>query len=392
MNTLKGPSLKGLWLSLLFCFSLSGTLAHADQQQALLELAELLAEAISTNNYTSVNQRFDRDGFAKRTIETMQLSASDAQSMKQQLLGSMNLGTIIGNGLSGYTHEHLGVKVIGIVRDKKELLPVVRISFPEGGTNYYELRVKKIKNQYFIYDIFIRANSQYISETIGQAVVMMLGLPSGWIAALAYPEGSRNEVVKLIGEANAARAKGDFQSAFDFLQELPQSVKEEDVVNLMMVMISAQLGDDIYRRELSIFAERQSENPRYNFMLIDHYYYMGQYQKAFSAVEKMLKRYPNDAALMQIKAVIYLEQKEYQKADAVLQLAQQLEPDFEDTYWTGVAVNLRKKDYARMIYWLEQLEQQSGAQFDAANFEDDETYKEFINSDEFLHWMTHKSI
>jgi len=45
-----------------------------------------------------------------------------------------------------------------------------------------------------------------------------------------------------------------------------------------------------------------------------------------------------------------------------------------------------------MIYWLEQLEQQSGVQFEAANFEGDETYKEFINSDEFLHWMTHKSI
>ncbi len=387
MNTVKG-----MWLSLLLCCSLVGQLAYADQQQALLELAELLAEAISTNDYAAVDQRFDHAGFTKLTIEKMQLSASEAKSVKKQLLSSMNLSSILGKGLSAYDPKNLGVKVIGIVRDKNESLPVVRVSFPEGGTNYYELRVKKLKNQYFIYDIFIRANSQYISETIGQAIVMMMGLPSSWIATLAYPEGSRKEVVRLISEANAAQAKGEFQLAFDRLQELPQSVQEEDVVNLMMVMVSSQLGDEIYRRELSIFAERQAENPRYNFMLIDHYYYMGQYKKALNAVEKMLKRYPGDAALMQLKAVIYLEQKDYKKADDLLLLSQQLEPEFEDTYWTGVTVNLRKKDYARMIYWLEQLEQQSGVQFEAANFEGDETYKEFINSDEFLHWMTHKSI
>lgn len=384
--------IKGLWLSLLLCLSLSSSWVYADQRQALLELAEMLAEAISTNDYTSVDKRFDREGFARLIIEKMQLSASDVPGVNKQLLGNINLGAIIGNGLSGYEHEKLGVKVIGIVRDKNQSLPVVRITFPEGGTNYYELRVKEIQGQYFIHDMFIRANSQYMSETIGQAVVMMLGLPSSWIATIAYQEGSRDEVVKRINKAVAARKKGDFQSSYDHLQELPQSVKEEDVVNLMIVMTSANLDDATYRRELSIFAERHGDNPRYNFMLIDHYYYMGQYKKALAATEKMLKRYPGDAAMLQMKAVLYLEQKAYQKANDALRLGQQSEPDFEDIYWTGITVNLQKKDYATTVYWLELYEQQFATQLEPAKFEEQEVYAEFIKSHEYLHWLIHKSI
>lgn len=386
MNTVKG-----LWLSLLLCLSLGSSPTHANQQQALLELAGMLAEAINTNDYTAVDKRFDRDGFTAIILKNIQLPESDAQRTLQQLASLISLKSIIGNGLAGFDHAQLGVKVIGIVRDKNQSLPVVRISFPEGGTNYYELRVTNIEGHFFIQDIFVRANGQYLSEGIGQTVVMLLGLSSSWIATLAYQESSGSAIVKQINDAMNAQQKGDFKSAYDGLQTLPQSIKENAVVNQMIVVISANLGDTLYRRELSIFAERHGENPRYQFMLIDHYYFMGQYHKALAATNKMLKRYPGDAAMLQMKATIYLEQHEYDKADEVLRLGLESEPDFENTYWTGITVSLKKKDYTKTVYWLEQFERQFSIQLDPVNFENQDVYKDFTNSREFLHWMIHKS-
>jgi tetratricopeptide (TPR) repeat protein len=147
------------------------------------------------------------------------------------------------------------------------------------------------------------------------------------------------------------------------------------------------MDEKIYRKELSIFAQNHGKNPRYAFMLIDHYFYNEQYDLVLDSIDKLLNRYKKDASLLTMKANTLFMMKEYTKANAAAQLALDFEPEYEDAYWSGVTISLDEKNHKGAISWLKMYESQFDYSFDQDDFENQDLYKDLIASAEFNSWM-----
>lgn len=384
-------AISGFFLSILVFMGLSiSFFSCAEEKDPVVEIANKFVESLISRDFSEIDKSFDKQGFAEKIVAVMGLSKRDSEEMKRQFIKSSTMQSIVGNGLNGIDKDSLKAKMIGVMTIKNQPVPVIRINLPNGGSNYYELAIKKINGRYLIQDIFIAANARNLTETIGQATAMMLDQPSGWIASLVDEEGSRENIVKIVTESINYRKKGDFESMYAALQKLPEKIKYTDTVHLMIVMASSNMDEKIYRKELSIFAKHQGKNPRYTFMLIDHYFYNEEYDLVLDSIDKILNRYKTDASLLTLKANTLFMMKEYTKAYASVQLALDVEPEFEDAYWSGVTISLDEKDYKGAIKWLKMYENEFDYSFDQENFENQDLYKDLIASAEFDSWMQSK--
>ena len=159
----------------------------------------------------------------------------------------------------------------------------------------------------------------------------------------------------------------------------------------MMVMTCSTFSDELYKKELESFAANHGDNPRYAFILVDYYFYQGQYDKALKALVNVIKRYKNDASLLTLRANILMLKKDYATAYQDIALALKNEPDYEDAYWTATTITLNEQKFDKTLIWLKQLEERFGYNFAAENFAGQETYKDFILSDEYKNWIKSKT-
>ena len=383
-------------LLLMLNLSLAATANAADKPNAhtdaAREMGDLVVAAIKSKDFSRLDKHFDNQGFAAKVVELMQVSPSEGRNIQQQIVAMPILQNMLGQTFKWDKNNEVSAKVIAVLHNQQQLLAVVRINLPQGGSNYYELNLKFINGRYYIADIFLLANGQYISETLAQSMAMLQSQPSGWLATLVGEKNSREHVLSTMKKTIAYRNKGDFANAYKSLKELPEPVRQQELVQLMNLMIASHLGETIYRQELSDFAKHHGNNPRYYFMLIDHYFYQEEYDLALNSIEKMLQRYPSDASLLTLKANVLLAKKEFAKAQSAINAATLLEPDFEDAYWSGVTTALHSQQFNDAILLLKQYEQQFNYNFTRENFSDQEIYADLILSREFNRWMKTKEL
>lgn len=377
-------------LCLLTLQSLAGAKSLAERTSETPEMiGELFTTAIIEKNYHAIDERFDRSLFAEKIIRQMNVNGKDEEVIRKAVVENLSLQLMVGTSLNGYDSENINVKMIGVVQKANQRTPIVRVVVAEGGANYYELSLQKNNGKYYIDDLFVITNAQFLSETMGQTLAVTLD-KGNWTDNFNLDAAGRREVADIFTKVIQYRKNGDFSGVYTTLKKLPEKVLSFDAMHLAVVMAAAQLDEKIYRAELSAFAKRHGNNPRYTFMLIDHYILTKEYDRALKNVDTLLQRYRDDAALMLVKCTIYLELNDHKKALQTVQTAIEFEPDYEDAYWTGVTLSLNQKNYEVAITWLKAYEQQFDYNFAAENFQDQELYAGFIKSRAFKRWIKAK--
>ncbi len=352
-------------------------------------IGDMFAAAIINQDYEAIDERFNRSLFAEKIIRQMNVNGKDVEIIRKSVIENLSLQLMLGSSLKGYDSENINVKMIGVVQKGNQLTPIVRVIVAEGGANYYELSLQKSKGKYYIDDMFVITNAQFISETMAQTLMVTLD-SRNWFANLKIDRAEQKQVSAIFTEIIQYRKNGDFAGVYSSLKKLPEKILAFDSIHLAIISAAGQLDESIYRAELSTFAKRHGNNPRYTFMLIDHYLFTEEYDKALKNIDTLLQRYHDDAALMMMKAGVYATMNDYKKAQQTIQTAVSYEPDYEDAYWSGVTLSIEQKDYEVAITWLKAYEQQFDYEFAAENFQDQELYKGFIKSKAFKRWMKAK--
>src|SRR5690606_6958478 len=132
-------------------------------------------------------------------------------------------------------------------------------------------------------------------------------------------------------------------------------VKTSEVIQLKMIMAAANLEQEVYYAELERLAKNHGHKAKFAFTLLDYYFLKENYPQALNSVEILIKRYGEDAALLNLQATMQLMQKEFEAAKRTLAKAVALENDFESAYWTGVTASLEARNFADTVEWLNRL-------------------------------------
>lgn len=373
-----------------FVISLSNPV-FADDKAEMQKLGDLLALSIRVNDFTEIDKKISLDVFIQRVAEGLSVPDAEQAGFKKGMSNSLSAG-MLKKMFAGLEAQEKTADFIGLFTIENSTRPVVRISYTAGGVNFIELELIKNKQGFQIVDMYVAANGQYLSDTVKQAGMMMLNQPGGWIASLIDDQTSRENITKVIQEALAFKNQGKIKEMYQALQQLPESVKRKEVVQLMLVTsASAGMSEDVYKQELGNLARYHGDNPRYAFMLVDYYFYENKYNQALKALSSLLKRYNKDASLLTLRATILMSAKNYAKAYSNLEEALIKEPGYEDAYWTVTTVSLNEGNYQKTLDWLGKLEARFGYEFAEENFAEQEIYQDFVASAEFKTWIASKS-
>lgn len=363
----------------------------ADDKKQMQELGELLALSIRANDFSQIDKKFDMDRFINKVADGLAINESDRTGFKVGMMQALSVG-LMKRMFTGLETIEKTSDFIGLFSIENSIRPVVRLNYAAGGVNYIELELIKTDQGYRIVDMFVAANGQYLSDTVKQGGMMIMDQPGGWVANLVDEQSSRENVVKIIHQAVAFKSKGDMAGMYSSLQQLPEKAKRSEIVQLMLVTAaSAGMSEEVYKKELANLAKNFGDSPRYAFMLVDYYFYEGNFKQALNSVSLPLKRYNNDAALLVLRASIHMSAKDYAKAYADIDAAVTKEPNLEDIYWTAVTISLNEGKYQKTLDWLGKLETQFSYEFAEENFAGQELYQGFVASNEFKKWMASKN-
>ncbi len=363
----------------------------ADDKKQMQELGELLALSIRANDFSQIDKKFDMDRFINKVADGLAINESDRTGFKVGMMQALSVG-LMKRMFTGLETIEKTSDFIGLFSIENSIRPVVRLNYAAGGVNYIELELIKTDQGYRIVDMFVAANGQYLSDTVKQGGMMIMDQPGGWVANLVDEQSSRENVVKIIHQAVAFKSKGDMAGMYSSLQQLPEKAKRSEIVQLMLVTAaSAGMSEEVYKKELANLAKNFGDSPRYAFMLVDYYFYEGNFKQALNSVSLPLKRYNNDAALLVLRASIYMSARDYAKAYADIDAAVTKEPNLEDIYWTAVTMSLNEGNYQKTLDWLGKLETQFSYEFVEENFAGQELYQGFVASNEFKKWMASKN-
>ena len=93
---------------------------------------------------------------------------------------------------------------------------------------------------------------------------------------------------------------------------------------------------------------------------------------------------------MNLYAAIEDARGNFKLAEDYAKRAIQVEPDFEESYWTLINIYCKNEQFTEAVKVVQSLEQNFGYQFTQANFAEVDIFQEFSQSAEFLNWLQNK--
>ncbi|MBD8525657.1 hypothetical protein [Pseudomarimonas arenosa] len=136
----------------------------------------------------------------------------------------------------------------------------------------------------------------------------------------------------------AAMVKGDRETALQALAGMKELAKSSYELSMLRVGLLAFSPDaPEYRQALSDLAERFGDDPRTQFILVDHYYFIEDYARGLRAVERMQRQVGKDEENQLLVAGLLKLLGRTQQATEALQSLVALAPERTETHVELVA-------------------------------------------------------
>ncbi len=265
-----------------------------------------------------------------------------------------------------------------------------RIDLGDEGINYIIFYIHKNKQQEFkIVDWFQYHSSSKASESIRQVLVLMLPDANILEKFFSIVNGNKKEVRKITIALHDMRKKNDPLIFIDAFEKADESIKKNVTLsNLYLTLASRTKDEDIYKKALLTFSNYHGGNPKFALAMVDHYFYLGETEKAVKALDRVEEEIGiADPPLYVLRASIYFDGEMYAAAYAEAGKLISIDPDNEEGYWLQVNSSTQLNNYKNTLKLLKLLQSQFGYQFNAEDFKEDELYKDFIKSSEFKGWL-----
>ncbi len=257
---------------------------------------------------------FGQSGFKKGLNEKMKLGTIILQSMKKE--GSYEMVKQYNKGDT----QHL----------------IFRF-FLDGSINYHDLELAHVKGKCKIADIFIYLSGENFSETLGNIYKYLDG--GNGVSEVD------TKAFKRVAEIRQLMNAGDYTEAKAEMDKIPAHIKNMKSVQLIGIMVAAQVDDSSYTKALTDYKTLYPNEPNIYLLEIDGYYVQGKYEKCIEAIDQLDKAINKDPFLDFQRSLIY---KTMGKTDAqkecLLRLIKNM-PEFEPGATEMVAYYLDSKDY-----------------------------------------------
>lgn len=272
------------------------------------------------------------------------------------------------------------------IHDEQHAL--VRVDMKEKGINYLDFILGPDESGAIkILDWHNYAQGQLYTNSLRQALVLMFPQDKTLIGRLLGTSKVNRKTVRGFSELAKLSREGKFDRWLEEYETLPKDMKYSRIMLVSRVLITSAMGaEDQYRTALKDVNTYIGDDPTLSLLLIDHYFYEGDFEAAHKALNRLNAYTGGDAAIDFLHANIYLTEKNYPESIKYAQRATQHDPSFEDSYWTLLNASIHEKKYQMAVNALKRLESEFGYEFDPKELAHQEGYNEFVKSSTFARW------
>ena len=281
--------------------------------------------------------------------------------------------------LTGYVKRPLGV------------MPQIRIDMGDHGIDYIEYQLERGKDgHYRVIDWYQLSTGRMFSESIGIASRVMIDPNPNMLKKLLGITEVDHDVVDVVKAIGEARRRADYVEANRLLESLSLEIRKTRIFLELGIGFANLLGDDaLYKERLQMLADNHGDDPSAAFLLIDHFYYQGDADKALANIEIMEQQIGKDGYTAFLRANLFYElAKDAEKAKTHYWEAIDIEPSLEDPYHTLAYVYILESDFANAVDVYRLLERNFGVQYSRDDFYDTPEVNTFKASTEFQQWMS----
>jgi predicted Zn-dependent protease len=121
-------------------------------------------------------------------------------------------------------------------------------------------------------------------------------------------------------------------------------------------------------------------------MLMGHYINSRDWENAHASVASLMQRLGEDAALFDLDANIFLLQGKTTEAEANGMKSLELEPAYENAYWTLINVYLATREFEKVVQTLDSMSSRLNYRFNPDELVASPHYAEFGRSKAYENW------
>ena len=379
----------GVTLTLqLFVFMTSAAKSEEQTSDIVNKQLQLLENDFNKGSSSVFLQMLDLDAILDTALTGLDIKPEFKSGFRQAI---NNQKAAIGQKFIAQITPGGSAKIIRSRTDRGTSRGLIRMDLVAGGYGFMDLYLSVSGNKVVITDWYDYGFGQRYSDSLRQIVVMAAPNPS-LIGRMFDVVTSQDKVIDdILAIMKLAKEKNYNKIQMEYTK-LAARHKKIRIFMIMMVQVAgASENDEFYKKVLDDLATFHGNDPKLTFLLLDHFYYAGKYEKCLDMLDKFIKEIGiKDDALLSLKANILIEGGNYDKG---ISLAKQIitkSPDFDFAYWVVLNGFVQAKNYKSAAMTGRELETRFGYVLDKETLGAEPQYKNFINSKEFARWMANK--
>lgn len=346
------------------------------------DVARQLVEHLTNENPEGVYQLFDLNIFADRVARNLFEGEENHKAFKEGFFNDPERLKTTVYQLFGEPTQGRTFTFVRMLTEGDQSRPLVRLVLAEGGVEYLLLEVINDK----IVDMFIASKGKTSIESTSELLQLTINPASGFIKRLFGKKEADEKLLEQVKTMSVQMTSGQNEAAFSTLMAMPEEVRNARVMIETGILLASRISDKLYSEQLSRLAQRFGNLPDTQFLLIDHYIYTEQLDKALESVDRIIERFGKDGPLLEIRSSINFLSNDVENAIVSIRTGIESEPTYESSYWVYIELMMHTYQYSEVLNTLDVLSHQFGYQFTRAALEAEPFYQALTRSEAYQNW------
>ena len=340
-----------------------------------------IADALNKSDVDGVMRQMDVEAVTRLVLKDLGLGAKDRESISKgfpkALRNNVEIGVRSIEGSKG-SAKYLRSGA----RDGKPYA-LLRYDLGDNGTEYVEYYMTSADK---VEDWYAHSMATRYSTSAALGLATVFKTDSMLFAVLGVRTASDADAKPFQALRTNLQAQ-DFPGAYRTLETFPEGFRKTRQWAVMRVTYGGRMDEATHRAALRHLAQNFGTDPELQFMLIDHYVFESQFDRALTAVAALEKTIGGaDGATANIRGSILMGAKRYPEAEKACRQGMTAEPDHRNAYWCLVGVGIATNSGKIAVGGLKAYEKAFDTQFDLDKLGALENYRQIAKTPEFLAW------
>ena len=344
-------------------------------------VGQAIAAALNKRDVEALYRQLDVEEVTRLVLKDLGLKDADRESVRKgfpkALRSNLEIGVRTIDGTKG-SAKYLRTGA----RDARPYA-LVRYDLGDQGIDYVEYYLTPARK---VEDWYVHSLATFYSTSARLGLATMLKTDT-MLFGLLGTRLATDADVKPFRELRERLQAQDFAGAYRTLERFPEGFRKTRQWALMRVTYGGRVDEATHRAALRYLAQNFGKDADLQFMLIDHYVFEQQVERAIASLGALERAIGGeDAATANLRGRILIPVRRFDDAAKACRRGMALEPDHKPAYWCLVEVGLEAKSGKLAIEGLKAYEKAFSTEFDLDRLANLDAYKEIARTAEYAAW------